>query len=161
MFRLYPEIRKRVESRQVKQKEAHDTAKPLRKFNVGDKVFAENFSGTGTRWMPGIIVKITGPLSYLIELDMGKTVHRHMDNVKKRHNSLDLDETTSTSSEQPTNVDISLADTTVNLDQRVEQSSPVSSPTVIHLFQLDHRLVHHPVLKKFVVQLDLIDHRPI
>ena len=43
----------------------------------------------------------------------------------------DMDETTSSSSEQPTNFDISLADTTVNLDQQVVQSSPVSSPTAI------------------------------
>ena len=77
---LFPEISKKVESRQVKQKEAYDTTKPLREFNVVDMVFAEDFRGTGSRWIPGIVIKITVPLSYLVELATGKTVCHQVDN---------------------------------------------------------------------------------
>ena len=36
------------------------------------------------KWIPGTIVKITGPLSYVTELQNGTTVRRHVDSIKKR-----------------------------------------------------------------------------
>ena len=45
-------------------------------------VYAENFTSRNQKWMPGIIDKITGPLSYVIKLSDGVTIHRHVDHEK-------------------------------------------------------------------------------
>ena len=81
----YPDVSRRVEHQQMKQKLAHDTSAPQRSFDVGDLVFAENFTGTPPKWLPGTVVAVTGPLSYHVDLDSGPTVRRHVDSVRKRH----------------------------------------------------------------------------
>ena len=51
----------------------------------GDLVYAENFTNNSDfKWLPGNISKVTGPLSYIIELLDGKTVWRHVDHIKAR-----------------------------------------------------------------------------
>ena len=82
---LYPSIATRVESHQEKQKESHDTKRPLRTFQVGDLVYAENFSGL-PKWIPASIVKVTGPLSYELELSDSKEIkwRRHVDSIRGR-----------------------------------------------------------------------------
>ena len=42
---LYPDLQTRVETQQLKQKQQHDSTKPLRSFLPGDTVFAQNFRG--------------------------------------------------------------------------------------------------------------------
>ena len=81
----HPDISQRVEHQQRRQKQAHDCATPQRSFNVGDLVFAENFTGTPPKWLPGTVVTVTGPLSYQVQLESGSTVRRHVDSVRKRH----------------------------------------------------------------------------
>jgi hypothetical protein len=44
----------------------------------------ENFPSKNPRWIPGSIVKVTGPLSYKVELANGAHVRCHVDNVRKR-----------------------------------------------------------------------------
>ena len=61
---LFPDVNKKVESRKEKQKEAHEKTRPLREFNIGDLVLAEEFRATESRWKPGMVLKVTGPLSY-------------------------------------------------------------------------------------------------
>ena len=39
--------------------------------------------------LPGKVTKITGPLSYVIELSDGNTVCRHVDHIKARENDQD------------------------------------------------------------------------
>ena len=52
--------------------------------------YAENFSATSDiKWLPGKVTKITGPLSYVIELSDGNTVRRHVDHIKARENDQD------------------------------------------------------------------------
>ena len=46
-------------------------------------MFANNFSGK-EEWVPGIISKVQGPVSFLISLDDGRVVCRHVDHVKSR-----------------------------------------------------------------------------
>jgi len=59
--------------------------KPYCQFVEGDLVYAENFSDNSElKWLPGRISKVTGPLSYIIELLNGKTVRRHVDHIKAR-----------------------------------------------------------------------------
>lgn len=81
---LYPTMSEKVQTQQLKQKLNHDRSKPLRTFEVGDTVFAENFTNTPPKWLPGKVVKVTGPLSYQIELQSGILVRRHVDSVRRR-----------------------------------------------------------------------------
>ena len=53
-------------------------------------VYAENFSATSDiKWLRGKVTKITGPLSYVIELSDGNTVRHHVDHIKARENDQD------------------------------------------------------------------------
>ena len=80
--RLIPDISQRVELRQSKQAEHHNNCKPLRTYSTGDTVFVRDFSTPTTTWLPGKITKVTGPLSYHIELDTGCIVRRHVDAIR-------------------------------------------------------------------------------
>lgn len=52
-------------------------------------VYVRNF-GQGELWVPGVISEVTGPVSYTIELTdgSGRTVRRHQDHVRRRHDVL-------------------------------------------------------------------------
>ena len=82
---LFPEVSSKVESQQCRQKKAHDSnALPARSFSVNDPIFARNFTGGSPNWLPGRVTKVTGPLSYEVELLSGGTVRRHVDAVRRR-----------------------------------------------------------------------------
>ena len=51
----FPVTSQRVESQQQKQKQAHDSTAPLQSFHVGDTVYAENFTGSSSRWLQYIL----------------------------------------------------------------------------------------------------------
>ena len=73
-----------MEDKQAKQKAHHDGEKPLREFALNDRVHVENFLTKKPRWIAGTIVKVTGPLSYEVELVNGLRVRQHVDNVRRR-----------------------------------------------------------------------------
>ena len=81
---LRPSLESRVEHNQQRQKEGHDQHARERQFSVSDCVYVCNF-GQGELWLPGIISEVTGPVSYTIELTDGRTVRRHQDHVRMRH----------------------------------------------------------------------------
>ena len=81
---LHPEVSKKVESQQDKQKESHDNSRPLRKFAVNDDVYVKNLTTNTPKWIAGTVTKVTGPLSYVIRLEDGRIVRRHVDHVRKR-----------------------------------------------------------------------------
>jgi hypothetical protein len=78
---LHPEVSKKVESQQV---ESHDNSRPLRSFKEDEKVYAKNHTSNTPKWIAGTVSKVTGPLSYVIQLEDGRIVRRHVDHVKKR-----------------------------------------------------------------------------
>ena len=84
---LFPDLTPKVQNQQLKQKQSHDSKKPLRTFNVGDLVYAEDFTASPTKWIPGKVVKVTGPLSYSIELSDSTIARRHVDSVRARESS--------------------------------------------------------------------------
>ena len=86
--RLFPDMQKHVQQKQSKQAMHHDNSKPLRNFAVGDLVYTRDFSTPTVTWTPGSVVKVTGPLSYYIELADGRTVCRHVNAIRKRHSVL-------------------------------------------------------------------------
>ena len=47
------------------------------------KVFVKNFA-PGPKWLPGIIIKSTGPVSYVVVLNDGREVRRHVDHIRER-----------------------------------------------------------------------------
>ncbi|GFR94032.1 transposon Ty3-I Gag-Pol polyprotein [Elysia marginata] len=53
-------------------------------MSVGDNVFVQNFSIHGGRWLPGMVVESTGPLSYKIKTSTGShgIVRRHQDQIR-------------------------------------------------------------------------------
>ena len=91
---LQPDLPSKIEYSQANQKSNHDLKKSHRTFVEGDLVYAENFTSRNQKWMPGIIDKITGPLSYVMKLSDGVTIRRHVDHVKARE-SHDDDNTNS------------------------------------------------------------------
>ena len=82
--RLFPDLSDTVQSQQSKQAQQHDSTKPLRTFKIGDRVYVKDFSTTPITWIPGKVVKVTGPLSYQVELLSGRVVRRHVDAVRSR-----------------------------------------------------------------------------
>ena len=81
---LRPDVSQKVEHKQAKQKLSHDSNAPLRTFQIGDAVFAENFTGKSPKWISGVIAEVTGPLSYTVKFSDGTTVRRHVDSIRKR-----------------------------------------------------------------------------
>ena len=53
----------------------------MREFSNGQEVFIRNF-GVGSRWISGVIVNSSGPLTWLIKLEDGKTVARHANHIR-------------------------------------------------------------------------------
>ena len=78
---IHPDITKKVESKQEKQKSAHDTKQPLRKFTVNDHVLVRNLPSNNPKWLPGVIVKVTGPLSYVVRLSDERIVRKHVNHI--------------------------------------------------------------------------------
>ena len=86
--RLFPDVAARVESRQTRQAQQHDNSRSLRTFKVNDTVYVRDFTSSSTKWLPGTVVTVTGPLSYHVQLSSGETVRRHVDAIHPRHVSI-------------------------------------------------------------------------
>ncbi|XP_041961667.1 uncharacterized protein K02A2.6-like [Alosa sapidissima] len=80
---LLPDMKSKVQEKQLKQKQAHDTSKRLRSFSPGDKVFIRNYS-YGPKWIPAVIQDASGPVSYTVIIGSGQTMKRHVDQVRAR-----------------------------------------------------------------------------
>ena len=66
------------QSQQVKQ---HDRHAKLRELKIGQSVWARDFR-TGN-WIPGTIVNRRGPLSYVVQTDMGSVWRKHIDQLRE------------------------------------------------------------------------------
>ena len=80
---LKPNTAERVEQRQQEQKERHDSRSKSRIFRRGDLVFFKN-SGVGSAWLPGKIVEITSPVSFVVLLEDGRRKRCHQDHLRHR-----------------------------------------------------------------------------
>ena len=78
-----PNILQRVESKQLSQKINHDTTAKVRSFLINDPVLVKNFNNTGKKWLQGHIIKVVGPLSYVIKLTDGRIFRHHVDHLRK------------------------------------------------------------------------------
>lgn len=81
---LQPDIRARVARYQEEQKARRDQHAKERHFHPGDRVYVKNFA-IGSPWLPGVIHRQTGPVSFVVELCDGRQVRRHQDHLRVRH----------------------------------------------------------------------------
>ena len=79
---IRPDLEKKVADKQEQQKEYHDRNARGRKFNLGQEVMARNY-GKGDKWMPGIVKKQNGPVSYTVLVD-GMYWKRHVDQLRDK-----------------------------------------------------------------------------
>ena len=64
------------------QKSSHDRRSRAREFIVGDRVLARNHR-PGPDWIPGTIVDVLGPVTYVVEIEEGgQRWKRHIDQLK-------------------------------------------------------------------------------
>ena len=78
---LHPDTSKRVEDKQRRLM----TDKNPRTFAVGDKVFARDV--LHKKWIPAMVFKITGPLSYHVETNTGVVLRKHVDHLRPHYPS--------------------------------------------------------------------------
>ena len=77
---IHPDSKQRVVDKQEKQKSHART----REFNVGDRLYAKDFSNRDS-WIPVTVTKITGPLSYELTTSSNRTLRRHVDQLRYRY----------------------------------------------------------------------------
>jgi len=80
---LRPNSPQRVESKQLQQKQDHDSKARSREFIVGDLVSVRNF-GQGDKWLPGVVIERTGPVSSCVAMDNGVVRRCHQDQLRSR-----------------------------------------------------------------------------
>ena len=80
---LKSDISYRVEAKQQQQKLTHNSHAHALQFSEGEEVYVRNFQQSGQSWIPGVISKATGPVSYQVELDNGQIIRRHQDHVQR------------------------------------------------------------------------------
>lgn len=55
-----------------------------RNFTVGQSVYVRNFWGHPL-WLPGSVIGIPAPLTYVVDVGGGKSLRRHVDHVRTRY----------------------------------------------------------------------------
>ena len=81
---LRPSVQDKVHLKQEQMKKRHDVHSKLNDFVCGDPVYVYNFIGT-PKWLPGVIEEKSGPVSYSVQLEDGRTWHRHADHIRQRY----------------------------------------------------------------------------
>ena len=80
---IKPDIGGKVAAQQTKQKGIHDRHATARFFASGDAAYALHYHGNKERWVHGSIGEQSGPLSYILRLDDGSVVRRHVDQLQR------------------------------------------------------------------------------
>ena len=80
---LKPNLEQKVAEKQRRQQFDHDRHSRVRQFSDGEKVFVRN-QGRGETWLPGHIIESSGPVSFKVQLQDGRTISRHQDHLRKR-----------------------------------------------------------------------------
>ena len=78
---LKPDLFTTVQKNQQRQKFNHDNHSSQRSIKEGDLVYTRNYSA-GQMWLPGKIVKQTGPVSFLVKLEGGRVWRRHINQIR-------------------------------------------------------------------------------
>ena len=116
---LRPDLDRKVKQKQESQKTHHDRVAKHRDFEVGDPVFVHDFTDH-KKWIPGIVSKVQGPLTYHVSLRDGRVLRRHVEHIRIR---------TCTSPTDP-------PDTDIEIPSIVIQDTPPPPPP------------HHPPIRR-------------
>jgi transposase InsO family protein len=81
---LKPDLESRVHDKQQAQKYNHDKKSKERLLIVGDLVYARVYSRNKCSWMPAVVTRSTGPVSYEVRLTDGRTQRCHVDQLMLR-----------------------------------------------------------------------------
>ena len=83
--RLHPDF---LKDQREKQELAYERTgdRPLRQFQDDDPVMIRNFS-RGPEWVPAVVTKSTGPVSYRVCTESGAEIRRHVDQMFRRASS--------------------------------------------------------------------------
>ena len=73
------------------KQQKHNSKARSRSFQNGDLVYVKNFS-PGPQWVPGKVIEISGPVSYVIQLNDGRQRRCHIDHLRARVGDTDTDE---------------------------------------------------------------------
>ena len=103
---LQPDTEKHVHQKQADQVKQHNTHAKQRSFRENQRVMVKNFR-PGPKWVPGIIIKQLGPLSFLVRTSEDLEWKRHSDHIRDyTSDTVDIPPSTVTdSSEDPPDVD--------------------------------------------------------
>ena len=82
---LKPCTKETVRKRQYQQKDRHDRSAADRSFSVGDAMYLRSTVGGDPKWIPGLVVRQTGPVSYEVRERDSDTVHRHHGDQLRAH----------------------------------------------------------------------------
>ena len=78
---LHPCLQKHVHDQQQSQKRHYDKTAADRDISVEDNVFVRNYT-SNNKWIPGVIVEQTGPLSYKVRTPSHGIIRRHQDQIR-------------------------------------------------------------------------------
>ena len=78
---LKPSLEDKVAFKQAAQKEQHDRHAHSRSLQAGQPVMVKNMR-PGENWIPGVVLKQLGPVSFLVDVGEGRTWKRHIDHLK-------------------------------------------------------------------------------
>ena len=81
---LKPDLKSGIENKQRTQKHYHDRGRvKQREFHIGQEVSVRNHRQRKEKWLPGVVVAVKGPATYLARV-YGCTRYVHSDHVIQR-----------------------------------------------------------------------------
>ena len=80
---MLPSTQQDVSAKQAEYKLRHDQHSKHRDFTAGSKVLVRVYSGP-KKWIPGLILQQLGPVTYSVEIEPGRMVKRHTDQLRKQ-----------------------------------------------------------------------------
>lgn len=63
---------------------------PTRLFSIRDRVWLRTYT-KGKKWIKGTITKVQGPVRFLVEIENGPVVTRHINQLRRRDTDTDID----------------------------------------------------------------------
>ena len=88
---MIPNTREHVTAKQADQKLQHDRRiRPCSLF-PGSLVMIRDYNGP-SKWIPGVIIRKLGPVTYDVETTQGRTVKRHIDQIRLCNNTMETTE---------------------------------------------------------------------
>lgn len=128
--KIYPDPSARVHQKQREMKAQHDIHAKARDFAVGEEVYV---SMLGKGWVEGEISAKTAALSYVVQLEDGRKIKRHIDHIRKRwdiRQSVPLldEELGGLASTRQPQVSVDIPETTVSMRDPTDDSPQVLEP---------------------------------